>query len=272
MARSAHRIVRVPITLVTSVVAVASGCDKPSSATTGGSAVASGSATARPVPAKPPAPPVLAAGAFDQALSARHIPVKNVVQRKDTPTAAWGLIATRDTSKKTTGFDVLRVRASEVATLHFAPPVGRSRFADDVASLDVRDLDDDGNTDATIVVGWTREIQISDRCQGCFRTVDEEATQLHIVSGAAAELRDVFTHLITYTTSGESYPEENGLAPPDPDDVAYDWRIGGTPPTLKMTRTKSKLVTDGRLPGMLPVTTDPLLSAGAGKDIPLVFH
>jgi hypothetical protein len=150
------------------------------------------------------------------------------------------------------------------------PPAGSSSFADASYALEVRDLDGDGRADAAFTVAWTRELKTKDACKGCYRTVTEQATQLYVLSGGAPELRPAFTHLTAYTTQGESFPEGNDRAPPGPDDVAYEWSIEGKPPVLKLRRTKSQ-VAPNRWPSELDLASDPLVSAGAGKEVPLAL-
>jgi hypothetical protein len=249
------------VTAAAALVAIAAGCDKQA-----GSKAAAGSGSALPAPVAPVAP-----DALDKALADKHIEPAAVLRRAITPGAAWALIATRDRSRELRAYDLLRVRAADTAMLHLAPPAGKSQLDDTTVSLEARDLDGDGNSDALLVVAWKREVKVSDPCQGCFRTQDEEGSQLYVISGDRSELAIAFTHLVAYTSFSESYPEGNDTASADPDDVAYDWTIAGSPPTLRLTRTKDKMATRHRLKGALDPATDALLSAGAGKDIPLVL-
>ncbi|HEY0195369.1 MAG TPA: hypothetical protein VGC42_29845 [Kofleriaceae bacterium] len=252
--------------------AAAVGAAAGSGAAGAGAAAPAGSGAAAPAPARPaPVEPA----ALDKALADRHVAASAVVKRASGPGSQWALIAQRDKNKAIRGYDLLRVRAADAAVLHLAPPDGNDAQLEDLASassLEVRDLDADGNDDALVVADWERHARISDRCQGCYRTQDEEASQLFVVSGDAAAPRLAFSHLVKYASHSEGNPESNTLPVAAPDDVAYDWKIAGAPPVLALTRRTYQVSTEHRLAGTLTAASEPLLSAGAGKDVPLVLQ
>ncbi|HEY4242175.1 MAG TPA: hypothetical protein VGM88_20290 [Kofleriaceae bacterium] len=224
-----------------------------------GSGSGSGSAVA-PVDAAPAAPVPLAADALDKAIAAAHATPDSIVQRATSPTVAWALIATRDAQKQTTAYDLLRVRAADSATLHIAPPAGTAHFDDAGAKLATAAFG------ATAIVEWNREVKVTDPCDGCFRTTDEDGTQLYAVSGTTPQPSVGATFLIAYSANSQSFPEGNTQGAPEPDDIAYDWKASAT--SIHVTRTKDT-VAPTRLPGVLDPAKDPLLAAGAGKDIVL---
>lgn len=242
-----------------------------SSASGTGSAAGTGSISAPVAPKPAPVDPA----ELDKALRHKHVAAKAVIRRASGPGSQWALIAHRDKRKVIRSYDLLRVRADGVATLSLEPPKGNHasfQEPDDAISIEVRDLDGDGNDDALVIASWTRRAEVHDPCEGCWRDQDESASQLFVVSGDGGEPKTAFTHLVKYTSSSESYPEGNDASHADPDDVEYDWKVVGTPPVLELTRSKAQIATEHRLPGTLTPTSDPLLSAGAGKDVPLILQ
>ena len=202
----------------------------PGTGSAGPATGSAGSGSAAGSPAARPAPTPLEPDALAKALAARHVKAADVLLRQESSAVSWALVAAgRDATSYINAMEVVRVRAGETAALRIVPPAGSSSYADASYTLEVRDLDGDGRADATLTVGWTRELKTKDACKGCYRTCTEQATQLYVLSGGAPELRPAFTHLIAYTTQGESFPEGNDQAPPGPDDVAYEWSIEGKP-------------------------------------------
>jgi hypothetical protein len=259
-----------------------SSCGRPTTATSAAGApstgfagpAATGSAatgSAASSPAARPAPTPLEPDALAKALAARHVKPADVLLRQESSAVSWALVAAgRDATNDVNAMEVVRVRASETAALRIVLPARSASFADASYALEVRDLDGDGRADAALTVGWTRELKTKDACKGCYRTVTEQATQLYVLSGGAPELHPAFTHLTAYTTRGESSPEGNDQAPPGPDDIAYEWSIEGKPPVLKLRRTKSQIAPNRWL-SELDLARDPLVSAGAGKEVPLAL-
>ena len=288
MEATAHRSMigrGVALGLTCALVATSPACKSSDSGQGGGraatatSAAAPGAGSAGPAtgsaaagsPASRPTPTPLEPDALARALTARHVKPADVLLRQESSAVAWALVAAgRDATSYVNALEVVRVRAGDTAAVRIVPPAGSSSFADASYALDVRDLDGDGRADAVLTAGWTRELKTSDACKGCYRTVTEQATQLYVISGGAAEPHPAFTHLIAYTTQGESFPEGNDQAPPGPDDVAYEWSIDGKPPVLKLRRTRSQIAPN-RWPSELDLAKDPLVSAGAGKEVPLAL-
>ena len=225
------------------------------------------------VPAAPKPVPVDPA-ALDKALTHKHVAAKAVIRRASGPSSQWALIARYDKNHAIRGYDLLRVRADDATTLRLIPHNGGdARFEphSDSASIEVRDLDNDGNDDALVVADWGRSPQVSDPCEGCFRYQNETASQLYVVSGDSRELKLAFTHLVKYASYSEGVPEGNTTPTADPDNIEYDWKVLGAPPVLKLTRSKAEIATAHRLRGAVDPASDPLLSAGAGKDVTLVL-
>ena len=149
----------------------------------------------------------------------------------------------------------------------------REQDAGDAISLEVRDLDGDGIEEAVLVVDWRRTTKATGGCKGCWVSTDEEAKQLYVLAGAGTAVARAFTHVVSYETHSEGFPEDNATPYASPEQVAYDWKlVDGKPPVVKLTRTKHEVAKEDRLKGVLDPSIDPLFAAGPGKDVPLVLE
>ena len=272
------------LTVVVGILGVVAGCGKKAADT-----AKEGEPAARPTtpvavtPADataptPPPPARLDPGALEAALKAKGIAPDAVKQKIATQTSAWAVaVSKRNDMDDVIEYEVLRVRPNnDIAELRLTPPAAaRPPWFSDVRSLGARDVDGDGIDEGMLVVGWLRDViepSTDKHCKGCATSTGEQVDQLYVLDGAGATLAPAFTHVVSYKTHSESYPEDNTTEPPDPEEITYAWSvIDGKPATLELTRTKHEVAAKGRLKGVLDPATDPLFAAGAGKKLPLTL-
>jgi hypothetical protein len=138
-------------------------------------------------------------------------------------------------------------------------------------SLEARDLDGDGVDEGMVVLSWLRDtIQPFEKkkCRGCLLTTGEHANQLYVLHGSGSTLDTAFTHIVSYKTLSAAAPEDNPMPYPDAEEISYDWKVtAGKPAVVTLTRTQNTIASGKRLEGVLDPSTDPLFSAGAGKEV-----
>ena len=249
------------------VLALLAGCHKKTQAPANGSAAAetgSGSAVAA---MPPPAPTKDVGKALDDALAAKHLAPDAVLKRVASPTSVWAVVASkRNDLKDPVAIDVVASRADGVSEVHIDAPAGKASFKG-VDSLEAKDLDGNGTDEATLVLHWVRETSVKGEQPDWQLIGDEEGHQLYVLGGAP--LHPAFTHLIAYSSTSTTVPEDNAMSKPDDDTVTYDWSIAGKPPVVSLKRTKGEIAAKDRIKGELDPATDPLFGAGAGKDMPV---
>ncbi|MBV8759634.1 MAG: hypothetical protein JO257_20260, partial [Deltaproteobacteria bacterium] len=249
------------------VLALLAGCHKKTEAPANGSAAVETGSGSAAVATPPPAPTKDVGKALDDALAAKHLAPDAVLERVASPTSAWAVVATKlDDVKNVVAIDVVASRADGVAEVHLAPPTGKASFKS-VDSLEAKDLDGNGTDEATLVLHWVRETSIKGEQPGWQLMADEEGHQLYVLGGAP--VRVAFTHLISYTSTATTLPEDNTMSKPDDETVTYDWSIAGKPPAVSLKRTKSEVAAKDRVKGTLEPASDPVFAAGSGKDMPL---
>ena len=224
-----------------------------------------------PAPVRPAAK--LDPAQLDAALQARSITAADVARRGGSTTSAWAVaISKRNRSGEKIEYAVIRIRASDTAELRLAVPPS-DPASQDIASLEVRDLDGDGIDEAILVVHWGRDtLEPAKGCNNCGAMTTEGVDQLYVVGGTGGSLTTRFTHVVSYDTSSAAYPDERAAPHPEPERVAYDWKVAsGKPAMVTLTRTANQVTKRPRLQGVLDPATDPLFSAGAGKSIALTL-
>jgi hypothetical protein len=242
-----------------------------SAASSEGPAAGAGAATAAAAGAPGPAagagggsPASIDDKALDAAIAAKGFKPGAVRQRKVGGHSAWAVVeAPRNADHKVVEFDLLRLRADGVAVLPLTPTARKhpTWWDSDVDPIDVRDLDGDGNDECLVVLKWLQDIPKTG--------TGEAAQQLYVIGGRAAP-KVAFTAIIDYATESQQLTDHDKAEPPPPEHIAYDWKIGGKPPVLSLKRTENQ-INKKRAAGLTNPATDPLLSAGASKDIPLTL-
>jgi hypothetical protein len=259
-------------TSVLFAISIATACSTKLSDASGGGSSAHGAAPTGSVPAPPPPPPPPppAAGAaariddkaLDAAIAAKGFKPGAVRQRVVGAHSAWAVVeAPRNADHKVVEFDVLRLRADGATVLALTPTARKSAtwWDSDVDPIEVRDLAGDGTEQCLVVLKWLQDIP---------RTATGEAgKQLYVIGGRASPTVAA-TALIDYATLSQQLTDHDKTDPPAPEHIAYDWKIEGKPPVLSLKRTEYAL-NKKRAAGLTNPATDPLLSVGAGKAIPL---
>lgn len=227
---------------------------------------------ASPSPAAP-TPAAFDAKLLDAALAARKVKPAAVVKRVTTASSGWAVVGTRpDPMDKPTEYLVLRVRAADTAELRIAPPPARQRPSfDGVESLELRDLDGDGQDEAILTAHWERTVQeaFPRQCPDCFQRTDEDATQIYVIGGKAA-LRIAASHAVSYKSTSLSMPEENTMPVPTDEEVTYTASVAGRPPVLTVRRTRNEVSRTRRVKGALDPAGDPLL--GGDRELPVALE
>lgn len=245
------------------------GCHKKTESAANGSAEGSAVVTAGSgsTAAAPPAPAKDVGKALDDALAAKHLAPDAVLKRVASPTSAWAVVASkRNDLKDPVALDVVASRADGVSETHIDAPAGKASFKS-VDSLEARDLDGNGTDEGLLVLHWIRSTTVKGEQPEWQLIGDEEGHQLYVLGGAT--LHPAFTHLISYSSTSTTVPEDNAMSKPEDDTVTYDWSIAGKPPVVSLKRTKGDIATKDRIKGDLDPASDPLFAAGSGKDMPL---
>lgn len=264
---------RVTIGLVVACVLGATACKKkPTAEPSAGSGSAAAAGPTTPVaPGSAVAAPFDAKAALDDALAARHVGADAVKKCVVSAASAWAVIGAKaNDAGELIEIDVLAARRDGIAEAKLVPPAATKSTFDDVVSFEAKDLDGDGTDEGLLVLTWTRDTKVPGEEEGWAVSTDEWVTQLYVLVGTTPSLRTAFAHVISYETQSEGMPEDNPTPYPEPEHVAYDWSVvAGTPPIVKLTRTKSEVAAKDRLRGVLDPASDPLFAAGSGKDLPI---
>ncbi len=200
------------------------------------------------------------------------------------PGALWAVTAaSKDDTESVVSLRILRVGPSESAELLLSAPRATqagpgnedARF-EEKAKLTVRDLDGDGQGEGLLLVHWTRPVQTrpGGACEGgnCFVETMETVQQLHVLTLRGGALAEVATHLVEYSSQSSASEEIDDV--PDAETVHYDWKVADGPPARIALERTAFTVAPKRLPGLLDLRKDPLVSAGARGDLalPLAAH